>query len=256
LQNCGVLEQDRIKTKQEVVMMKKSQHIQGLCILTLSIIITILLLSACQSKSDSTFSEHTIQYAQNEQTKLVVEPPDPVDNSITEEEEYLLEPDNTKSLLQNDSLLSYFTADEAQYNGIVPDKTTVEEVLSWLGEPVSVESSEHYEIYYYEDAEYYCVFSKVDFICVSERTNASSPRGIRIGDTFAEVLNKFPQEKDYLSNTGGYFYGSDVWSEPVGYVSNSNDSIEIIVTADPWGPALKVYFKSDKVTSYRIFYPE
>ena len=249
--------------------MKKMLYRHNVHMIVLFVIITILLAS-CQTKAEFLGVEQPKTPVQDEQ---IPELSISVDSSDIEQENKILEPEFLEEpqndfIINNSFASGYFTADEAQYSGIVVGKTSAEEMLILLGEPVSCEIEAEtmwYNNYYYADAHYYAAARgyppeqtlTIESIYVNKKTDVPSPRGIRIGDTFDDVLHKFPQEKDYLSSPEGYFYGDDMWSEePVGFVLKDNNSVEIVVATSSWGPALKIFFEDGEVIRYMIFIPE
>jgi outer membrane protein assembly factor BamE (lipoprotein component of BamABCDE complex) len=236
----------------------------------------IFLLAACQLPIEQAVPEIPSQDTQIKNEQLVAEPSvalEEIDGELIEPTEPIepIEPDISANAQNIEPPLRYFQSDEAQYNGIKIPSTSTEELLSLLGEPISTDSysggSASY-VYNYDDATYYAIEMQhevngvmvphigINTISVRKNVGAPSPRNIQIGDSFEDVLNKFPQEKNYLSDPGGYFYGSDVWEEPAGYVSNDSEGIEIIVSAGSYDNALKVYFEDGIVTGYLIFWPD
>ncbi|NIK80588.1 hypothetical protein FHS15_005779 [Paenibacillus castaneae] len=84
------------------------------------------------------------------------------------------------------------------------------------------------------------------------------PRGIRVGDTFEEVMALFPQNENWKSNANGVFYGQydpdaeqDTWG-PSGYVTQDNGNREISILTDVY-PFVRLFFKDDVLTHYTFF---
>lgn len=84
------------------------------------------------------------------------------------------------------------------------------------------------------------------------------PRGIRVGDTFEEVMALFPQYKDWKSTANGVFYGEydpdaeqDTWG-PSGYVTQDDGNKDISILTDVY-PFVRIFFKDDVLTHYTFF---
>lgn len=79
------------------------------------------------------------------------------------------------------------------------------------------------------------------------------PRGIRVGDSFKDVMSLFPQDKDWQVNNEGIFY-EDKNSEAKGYVQTYEDGAkEITINGEERYPFLRIFFKEDLVTHYTFF---
>ncbi len=166
--------------------------------------------------------------------------------------------------------------DDAEFaeSGIKPE-TDVKAMKAAFGEPISSRreygSQNECIAYEYGGVKYVFISSylvrdgwmDVNKAYYAEFTKnlAAFPRGIKIGDSFADVLKKFPQEMDYKDEMSeGCFYG-DYWRKDklgwgsVQVVNNHadiEDGIWISVICDEYWPMLKVHFTdeliADKIT--------
>ncbi|MFF2888288.1 hypothetical protein [Paenibacillus sp. NPDC057967] len=87
----------------------------------------------------------------------------------------------------------------------------------------------------------------------------SGPRGLRVGDSFEEVMTLFPQDKDWKSDPLGFFYG-DVDNEYeqldyalTGYVTEYEAGNEITLVVEGGFPFLRVFFEDDIMTHYTFY---
>lgn len=85
------------------------------------------------------------------------------------------------------------------------------------------------------------------------------PRGIRVGDSFEQVLALFPQDKDWKSDPHGFFYG-DIENEydPLeyaltGYVREYEAGKEISLVVEGGFPFLRIFFEDDIMTHYTFY---
>jgi len=89
-----------------------------------------------------------------------------------------------------------------------------------------------------------------------------TPRNIQVGDSFQEVMNKFPQERDFRTTPDGNFYGvmelrGDFYYD-CGRVNEGGDpqyggeglTISIFSESDPW---IKVHFEGGLVSSIMVY---
>lgn len=112
--------------------------------------------------------------------------------------------------------------------------------------------------YYEKDGVHYINY--VSTIYVYVRSNLPSPRGIRVGDSFEDVMAKFPQEKNYLEDEYGCFYGEYVYLSDFGRVYGNygrvleQDGRREIWIATAEMPFMKLYFDhQNNLCSYYIF---
>ena len=159
---------------------------------------------------------------------------------------------------------------ELVFEGITREmRLTPEQVVERFGQPLRAEGDPEPFIgkglsYYYDGVTYYFrAWSKSNdeyelaSIHVESRQN-QMPRDIQVGDSFQSVLNKFPQERDYTQNAGGYFYGT--WEGPgaVNYgsvVYNDGERKTIAVVGEtPYGGYMFVEFRNDIVVGVGIYF--
>jgi len=94
-----------------------------------------------------------------------------------------------------------------------------------------------------------------DWMDVYGVIDVKGPRDIAVGDSFEDVLKKFPQQKDWKTSPNGEFYG-EVSKEnyiPTGIVIENGDAKKIIVWPQDGVPSLHIFFKDDKVEHYTIY---
>jgi len=156
------------------------------------------------------------------------------------------------------SAIPYLKANEVTVNGVT-GATTRAQLIKLLGQPDSSESDEDYEIEFYNYGDIRYVFEygsdTVTSINIRSTTN-QTPRNIQVGDKFDDVLNKFPQEKDYRTSDDGAFYGSVENLAPnFGYVTEEGDygSPSIILATESSVPFFKVHFKDGLVEWMQVF---
>lgn len=171
--------------------------------------------------------------------------------------------------------LGYLDANDLYYGDVVINQTAEHVLVELLGEPETTTTGsdamfDHpVKSYYYADAVYEAPQALasnniIDGILVLGQSEKDSPRGIRVGDSVAEVLAKFPQEKDYTQQQPDgiyYFYGEDLYTGAAGYVEYNEDMgikdsailTITLTTADPFGPFLRIFCDNGSVASYRIY---
>lgn len=153
-----------------------------------------------------------------------------------------------------------FTADEASFDGITT-RTTKTELLAKLGEPWEIiekptDVSIGTTTYLYAGVEY--VFEEgsntVSYIRVTNFQWKYGPRNLRIGESFEDVLKRFPQEQDYKTHPNSCFYGENTYMEEGGAVSHNTDGSISHITVVPKDvlPFLKIYFQDGAVSKYHI----
>lgn len=86
----------------------------------------------------------------------------------------------------------------------------------------------------------------------------SGPRGIRVGDTFDEVIALFPQDEDWRSNAYGVFYGQfDKYKAmPIrltGYVRTNNYGDKEMTFTTEKSLWMRLFFQDDVLTHYSIY---
>lgn len=152
----------------------------------------------------------------------------------------------------------YFSSDEAQFNGIVVNVTTVEQMLELLGEPIEIEERMGDSIstaYIYTGVVYESLNyseNKITSIVITECLDLNSPRDIKIGDSIYSVLDKFPYEKDPAENEG-LFFGESTVEGAGGMLSEEtagSDAVKIkkvTITSELVDPFLIIKFKDDVV---------
>jgi len=169
----------------------------------------------------------------------------------------------------SDEGAKWLSVSEFAADGIKPD-TDVAVMKETFGEPEltrkEYESDADYMIYHYDGVEY-SFETALDngdewleknqaFTAEFSENLLEFPRGIRIGDSFADVLKKFPQELDYKNDVNdGLFYG-DYWrKDKLGWgavhIANSTgdggDGVWISVICDEYWPMLQVHFTDDLI---------
>lgn len=156
---------------------------------------------------------------------------------------------------------SRFSADEATFNSITL-YTSKKELVKKLGEPFDIieEDGEAYlpsTSYVYAGVEY--VFEgdsdTVTYIMVTNYQWKYGPRNIRIGDSFEDVLARFPQEQDYKTHPESCFYGETTYHNEGGavYLDYDGNVDHIILVTKEVLPFMKIYFKDNKVSNYVIY---
>jgi hypothetical protein len=86
------------------------------------------------------------------------------------------------------------------------------------------------------------------------------PRGIRVGDDFDSVMEKFPQDQPWKDNQEGVFYGmvsiSDDPEFEKGSVTETKDGLPDFITLVPKGypPYIKIHFENNHVIRMIIYY--
>ncbi|MGO4699426.1 hypothetical protein AB4Z50_34865 [Paenibacillus sp. 2TAB26] len=86
------------------------------------------------------------------------------------------------------------------------------------------------------------------------------PRGVRVGDTFENVMSLFPQNEDWRINANGVFYGKynpdaaqDTWGSS-GYVITQDDgSREVSIITEDVYPFVRFFLKDDVLTHFTFF---
>jgi len=84
------------------------------------------------------------------------------------------------------------------------------------------------------------------------------PRGLRIGNTFEEVMALFPQEQDWeINEEGVVFYGTyinepDEPALPYGKITTYNGFKQIDISTEN-GPFIRMDFPEDILTQYTIY---
>ena len=164
-----------------------------------------------------------------------------------------------------------FLGSEAVYNGIGLG-ATMEQVKEKLGEPQKTDEGKiddviddgiAYTKYIYADATYYFYYNAassaqrtISYIEVTTSTAKEGPRGLKVGDTLDEVLAKYPQEKDWKTDTNGSFYGEDTFNGDAGAVyKDENDAPNLIIlTPKEIVPFIRIDIQDHTVTSYTLCY--
>ena len=153
---------------------------------------------------------------------------------------------------------TYLRAEELTVNGISWD-TTKEQLVERLGRPKQIvrpEEEAHVAIYDYGSIQFDFESSDtVTSIGVSGKAE-QTPRDIQVGDTFGDVLRKFPREKDYKTSEDHAFYGqASMIGEYYGYVNAEGDvgKPTVVVVTSAGGPFLKVHFKEGRVAQFALF---
>lgn len=151
---------------------------------------------------------------------------------------------------------AYFTSDEAQFDSIIIGVSTAEQLVRQYGEPDKTECiDDKTNVYYYGGACFYAPVSSgiITKIVITEYTEAASPRSIRIGDSLAAVLSKFPNENN-PDLVRGQLYGS--WEGARGWLSGKGTDNEgsvyrhIIINSENKNPFMMLWFKNDAL--YKI----
>jgi len=85
--------------------------------------------------------------------------------------------------------------------------------------------------------------------------DVDGPKAISVGDSFQDVLDKFPHEKDWKKSQNGEFYGQLKKDEFVatGFVTTDGNNKEIVVWPQESLPRLVIFFEDDVVTHYTIY---
>jgi hypothetical protein len=156
----------------------------------------------------------------------------------------------------------YFTADEAQFNGVYVNVTTVDEMKELLGEPDIVETRQEdnsYEVFIYGGVEYQSIEGTgvIHVINIKEFSDADSPRDIKVGDSFDSVMAKFPKEQNPEQSDEGFLFGQSTLTGQGGAIyddclPDGTPVRKLIVTSENVDPFMIVYFKDDKVDSIVI----
>jgi len=112
--------------------------------------------------------------------------------------------------------IPYLTASELVVNGIGTG-TIREQLVEILGKPLSVEEQDEItEIYRYSNADIYFYHGEIVLFLITDYMDRT-PRNIQVGDTFQEIIDKFPQERDFNTSEGHLFYGT--WIPPRAMIS-------------------------------------
>ena len=95
-----------------------------------------------------------------------------------------------------------------------------------------------------------------DCVTVYGKTDVDGPRGIAVGDTFKEVLAKFPQEKEWQTSENGLFYGQLLEDQIVanGHVTEYQNTKRITLVPAEGLPFIQIEFMDDVLTEYRIYF--
>lgn len=166
----------------------------------------------------------------------------------------------------------YFKGSEAMYRGVSGDNQP-EDIKNQLGVPIHEEENiaggdDPSYILDYEDASYYFVShidedgSLVRYYLESiivKSGNHNLPREIKLGDTFYDTMEKFPREKDWLSDPYNCFYGINTLDGFGGACfsyededGTSHDSIVLVPTE--YTPYLKLEFTNGILETAMLVY--
>ncbi len=159
----------------------------------------------------------------------------------------------------------YLNADELVYEDITVMVSTFADLKDKLGEPdehgIVEEMTGSYYFYCYGDVEFASSSADSEIIASITITGKDSlpvARDIKIGDSFADTIAKFPEEQAYTESTDGIFYGV-FWSEGAGGAVNTFEDEHgkmlksISITTADIHPALKIVFdEEDKINRITI----
>ncbi|MBI9010825.1 MAG: DUF4652 domain-containing protein [Clostridiales bacterium] len=94
-------------------------------------------------------------------------------------------------------------------------------------------------------------------IDVIGKTDYDLPRGLKVGQTLEDVLNKFPHEKNYLKSEG-VFYGerseSTDTQDYMGSFSIEDGHYKLFITTKPGGAFMAIYFEKDTVSKIEVYF--
>jgi len=163
---------------------------------------------------------------------------------------------------------TYFMPQEAMYNGIrLGDSVEVMFSLYGNTEKEILDSNRNHlnEVSFeYKDAYFEANNTDNGYVVaairVYERTEVQSPRGIKIGDSLVDVLNKFPQEYDYtlgrFSTEPGrpLVYGGNPLREAgaVVYLDASGEPEVLLIATEDMCTVMRIAFCDGLVSYYEI----
>ena len=157
----------------------------------------------------------------------------------------------------------YLKSSELILNGISGGMTR-EQLVEKLGQPKSIE--DFYKglsampLFIYEYDNIICDFEQrveqgeyfINSIMIKGNVS-QTPRNIQVGDNFKDVLNKFPQEKDYRTNENGIFYGTmEYHGVNYGYIYYEDKNPAISVSSEKSSEFIKIYFNNGIVREILI----
>lgn len=151
-----------------------------------------------------------------------------------------------------------FSVDEVSING-VKQPFTKDKIISLYGNPINVTENPMDLIWEYEGIKFqfsnvYDDYSSDTALEIDiENNSINLSRNIKVGDSFENVLKKFPQEYNYLDNKDGFFYGGyqgayDGINQFGGLVHEDKSTIAVW---DQYG-YMHINFENNKVISINI----
>jgi len=175
----------------------------------------------------------------------------------------------------------WLAASEFAADGIKPE-TDLAAMKAAFGEPMSswgeYDRDLNYMVYQYDGVRYTFLTGILDdheweetnwaYNAKFTKNLVEFPRDIQIGDSFEEVLKKFPQEMDYKNDMNESLFYGDYWAKRnLGWGSvrirnddfNNDNGVSISVICDEYWPMIQVHFTdeliADKITVQFSPYP-
>ena len=156
---------------------------------------------------------------------------------------------------------SYLTDSEVSVNGVTAASNRAE-IIRLLGEPLRTETDGIVSTLDYGTVSFTVALhsaypddrgrDKAWSAAVSGKA-AQTPRDIQVGQTFEEVMAKFPQEKDFRADPRGFFYGSlEVFGDASGSVGEKDGKICITLTTG--NSYVEIRFASNLVEEILVAY--
>ncbi len=242
----------------------------------------LVLVCGCSPMVSQPTDSKTISFSRNEDFQSAVSAESKTTVSMTATTEDPQENPLTElPIVTAEEGAKWLAASEFAADGIQPD-TDVEAMKAAFGEPTA-ETPEHGNqidaMFYQYDGVQFEIFIRTwddetenntcrAYKAIFTENLIEFPREIKIGDSFVNVLKKFPQEMDYQkSENDGRFYG-DWWSKRelgCGSVRVKtgdpafDDGVWIFVGSDDYWPMLQVHFTeeliADKIVVQFLAYP-
>ena len=167
---------------------------------------------------------------------------------------------NKNDIVSDNCSLEPLNKTELSVNGIFINMTK-EELKSIAGEPNEIYiETEIGEIWEYQNTSYHFDFvSEGLYISRIYVTGfmQDTPRNIQVGDSFENVLSKFPQKTDYMQDPQAlehYFYGDD-YEGTSGYVYFRDEEHIVVYLTLEDGPYMQIVFYEKQVESFMFGYP-